>query len=67
MALTEDKKFRPIAKKYAEDQDVFFRDFSKYFSTLLELGVPEKNFAGKEKMFLKTIEEQQDEAKAGKN
>lgn len=63
MALTQDKAFKPIAKKYAEDQDLFFRDFAKHFSTLLELGVPEKNFAGKQKMYLKTIEEQQDEAK----
>lgn len=64
MALTQDKDMRPIAQSYAKDQDLFFSDFSKYFSELLELGVPEKNFAGKEKLFLQTIEEQEDAAKA---
>ena len=64
MALIKDKAFRPIAEKYAKSQDEFFNDFSQAFSKLLELGVPEKNFAGKEKMFLKTVEEQQEAAKA---
>lgn len=64
MALTQDKDMRPIAQSYAKDQELFFSDFSKYFSELLELGVPEKNFAGKDKLFLQTIEEQEDAAKA---
>merc|ERR1711939_1085093 len=65
-ALVTDKSFREYAKKYAEDQDAFFKDFSSAFSKLLELGVPASNFATKERMFLKTLEEQQEAAKASK-
>jgi len=65
-ALVTDKSFREYAKKYAEDQDAFFKDFSSAFSKLLELGVPASNFATKERMFLKTLEEQQEAAEASK-
>lgn len=61
-SLTTDKNFRKYAQKYAEDEQAFFDDFSAAFSKLLELGVPEKQWKG-EKMYFKTIEEQQDEAK----
>ena len=40
MALVEDDDFRPFVEKYAEDQDVFFEDFSRAVVKLLELGVP---------------------------
>lgn len=40
MWMIWDRKFRKYVKMYAEDQDKFFEDFAKAFSTLLELGVP---------------------------
>ncbi len=48
MALVEDEGFRPFVEKYAEDQDVFFADFSKAVVKLFELGVP---FADEQKSF----------------
>lgn len=39
MALLSDPKFRPWVEKYAKDKDLFFKDFAKVFSKLLELGV----------------------------
>lgn len=39
MALQTDPHFSPWVKKYAEDKDVFFRDFSETFTKLLELGI----------------------------
>ncbi|CAL8471756.1 g11298 [Coccomyxa elongata] len=42
MALVWDKKFRPYVELYAKDDQKFFDDFAKAFSTLLELGVPFK-------------------------
>ncbi|GAA97444.1 uncharacterized protein L969DRAFT_103348 [Mixia osmundae IAM 14324] len=48
MALTKDKAFKPIAKRFADDEGLFFTSFSKYFAQLLELGVPAKNFEGRE-------------------
>lgn len=58
MSLIMDKSFRTWAKKYASDQQAFFDDFSKAFSKLIELGVPEENFQGKPAMTLKTLKEQ---------
>lgn len=40
MALRTDPVFRVYARRYAEDQDAFFKDFSAAYSKLLELGVP---------------------------
>lgn len=37
--LIEDKEFKKIVSKFADDQDYFFEVFAKSFSTLLELGV----------------------------
>lgn len=56
-SLIRDKSFRKYAQAYAQDQDVFFKDFSAAFSRLLELGVPESQFAG-EPWFMKTVDEQ---------
>ncbi|EIE21758.1 heme peroxidase [Coccomyxa subellipsoidea C-169] len=42
MALVWDKKFKPYVELYAKDDEKFFQDFAKAFSTLLELGVPFK-------------------------
>ena len=39
MALREDSSFLKYVKMYADDQDLFFEDFSKAFSKLLELGI----------------------------
>lgn len=38
--LIKDKGFLPWVKKYAQDNDAFFTDFSKVVTTLFELGVP---------------------------
>ena len=37
MALVKDKAFRPIAEKYAKDEQAFFSDFSKAFGKLIEV------------------------------
>ena len=39
MALTTDPAFLPYVKKYAEDKDAFFADFSAVFDKLMELGI----------------------------
>jgi cytochrome c peroxidase len=39
MALVSDASFSQWVKKYAEDKDLFFRDFSKAFAKLMELGI----------------------------
>ncbi|KAF5209907.1 heme peroxidase [Clavispora lusitaniae] len=39
MALKEDSGFLKYVKQYAEDQDLFFADFSKAFAKLLEKGI----------------------------
>jgi ankyrin repeat protein len=40
MALIEDEAFLPFVKMYAEDEQLFFRDFAEAFSKLLALGCP---------------------------
>ncbi|CAH7670654.1 cytochrome c peroxidase, partial [Phakopsora pachyrhizi] len=57
MSLIMDKKFREWAKKYADDEQMFFADFSKAFAKLIELGVPEENFGGKQPFILKKSDE----------
>jgi hypothetical protein len=42
MVVVTDKGFKPYAKKYAQDQEAFFNDFSKAFGKLIELGVPQE-------------------------
>ena len=39
MALQQDPHFSPWVKKYAENKDLFFRDFAAAFAKLLELGI----------------------------
>ncbi|KFY29671.1 hypothetical protein V494_08569 [Pseudogymnoascus sp. VKM F-4513 (FW-928)] len=39
MALLADKGFAPWVKKYGEDKEVFFKDFSVVFAKLMELGI----------------------------
>lgn len=38
-ALVQDKEFKKWVDKYADDNDLFFKEFAKSFATLLELGV----------------------------
>jgi len=42
MALIQDKKFKVWIEKYANDNDLFFKDFSAVIVKLFELGVPFK-------------------------
>jgi cytochrome c peroxidase len=56
--LTQDKSFKKIAKSYAEDQDLFFKDFAAACGKLFELGVPSPNFVTSEAWSLKTMDEQ---------
>lgn len=39
MAMVQDKEFKKWVVKYANDQELFFKDFAAAFSKLLELGV----------------------------
>lgn len=58
MALKEESYFLKYVKMYAEDQDLFFSDFSKAFSRLIELGIsyPE----GTKPYLFRTLDEQED-------
>ena len=40
IALVQDPEFKKFVELYAKDEDLFFKDFAKAFSKLLELGVP---------------------------
>jgi cytochrome c peroxidase len=39
IALLEDPKFRVWVERYAQDRDLFFRDFARVFAKLMELGI----------------------------
>ncbi|KAF8320800.1 heme peroxidase [Clavulina sp. PMI_390] len=56
-ALVQDKKFREWVNKYAKDEALFFKDFSKVFATLLELGVPTAQFTTSEPWEMKNSTE----------
>ncbi|KAG6817497.1 hypothetical protein H0H87_008122 [Tephrocybe sp. NHM501043] len=56
--LVQDKSFKKYAKAYAQDNDLFFKDFAKVVSTLFELGVPTEQFVTAEPWILKTLDEQ---------
>lgn len=56
MALVEDLSFKKIVVEYANDQDLFFKDFSKAFQKLLESGI---SYSRSTKPFyFKTLDEQ---------
>lgn len=57
VSLTKDKEFKKYAKAYADDQDLFFKDFANAFNKLIELGVPTAQFANSS-WTLKTLDEQ---------
>ncbi|KAF8550609.1 heme peroxidase [Imleria badia] len=46
--LTQDKSFKKWAKAYADDEELWFKDFSAAFSKMLELGVPPNQFQSSE-------------------
>ena len=59
IALKEESYFVKYVKMYAEDQDLFFKDFSKAYSKLMELGV---TFPKDQKQWeFETLDEQDDE------
>lgn len=39
IALIQDPSFRPWVELYAKDKDAFFKDFTKVFAQLIELGI----------------------------
>ncbi|KAK2464341.1 hypothetical protein APHAL10511_003798 [Amanita phalloides] len=57
-SLTQDKSFVKYAKAYAQDQALFFKDFSNVITRLFELGVPEQQFVTSERWTMKTVDEQ---------
>ncbi|CEP64460.1 cytochrome-c peroxidase LALA0_S11e04676g [Lachancea lanzarotensis] len=57
MALVQDPKYKKIVQEYAKNQDVFFSDFAKVFTKLIENGIEfPKNIKA---TTFKTLEEQQ--------
>lgn len=56
--LTQDKSFQKYAKAYADDVDLFFKDFSAAFAKLLELGVPTQQFVASESWIMQTVDDQ---------
>jgi cytochrome c peroxidase len=57
--LTKDKSFKKYAKQYADDQDLFFKDFAAVCGKLFELGVPSAQFVSSEGWTMKNVDEQQ--------
>ncbi|KAF5357298.1 hypothetical protein D9758_005875 [Tetrapyrgos nigripes] len=55
--LVQDKSFKKYAKAYADDQDLFFKDFSNVVSRLFELGVPTQQFVTPEPWIMKNLDE----------
>ncbi|KAG8864645.1 heme peroxidase [Tulasnella sp. 330] len=56
-ALIQDKAFKPWVIKYAQDEGLFFRDFSNVFAKLMELGVPSAQWATSEPWIMKGSDE----------
>lgn len=56
MALKEESYFLKYVKLYAKDEKVFFEDFSKAFTKLLENGI---NFKGQQHFVFQTLDEQE--------
>ncbi|KAG7098390.1 hypothetical protein E1B28_000348 [Marasmius oreades] len=61
--LVQDKSFRKHAKAYADDVDLFFKDFSAAVSRLFELGVPTQQFVTTKAWIMKSSDEQEPEKK----
>ncbi|KAF7782144.1 CAZyme family AA2 [Agaricus bisporus var. burnettii] len=56
--LTQDKSFKKWTKAYADDQELWFKDFSDVVSRLFELGVPTQQFVTSEPWIMKNVDEQ---------
>lgn len=59
MALKEELYFLKYVKMYADDQDLFFKDFAKAFSKLISNGI--KYPADSKPILFKTLDEQDEE------
>lgn len=57
IALKEDSQFLVWVKKYAADQDLFFKDFSAAYQKLLENGA---DFSKTKTIYFKTLDEQEE-------
>ncbi|KAF5383440.1 hypothetical protein D9757_006083 [Collybiopsis confluens] len=55
--LVQDKSFKKHAKAYAEDNELFFKDFSAVVAKLFELGVPTEQFVAPEPWIMKNADE----------
>ncbi|KAG9089505.1 heme peroxidase [Ceratobasidium sp. UAMH 11750] len=55
LPYVQDKKFKPWVQKYADSEELFFKDFSSVVNRLFELGVPVSQF-GETILFRKTEE-----------
>ncbi|KAJ3003995.1 hypothetical protein NUW54_g5022 [Trametes sanguinea] len=58
-ALVQDKEFKKYVKAYADDEQLWFKDFSAALAKLFELGVPESQFVTKEPWIMKSTDEQE--------
>lgn len=58
--LVTDKSFKKWTKAYAEDQDLFFKDFSAVVAKLFENGVPTSQWASPEPWTMPTVDEQKE-------
>ncbi|KDR67543.1 hypothetical protein GALMADRAFT_1356136 [Galerina marginata CBS 339.88] len=58
--LVQDKSFKKFAKSYADNQDLWFKDFSNSVARLFELGVPTQQFVAPEPWIMPTVDEQKD-------
>ncbi|RDX47895.1 heme peroxidase [Lentinus brumalis] len=55
--LVQDKSFKKWVKAYADDEDLWFKDFSAALSRLFELGVPSQQFVTSEAWIMKSSDE----------
>lgn len=53
MALIKDKAFKQHVVEYAEDEQLFFKDFAAVITKLFELGVPFAEGSENNKMVFK--------------
>ncbi|WFD29426.1 cytochrome-c peroxidase [Malassezia sp. CBS 17886] len=67
-SLSTDGDFKRCVQKYADDEELFFKDFASAFARLLELGVPAENFqrgaagfASEGPIHFKTVDQQDEE------
>ncbi|KAL0566210.1 heme peroxidase [Marasmius crinis-equi] len=56
--LVQDKSFKKFAKAYADDMELYFKDFSAALARLFELGVPTQQFVSSEPWKMRTVDEQ---------